>query len=220
MYQAPAAKGRREDGPFLVSETAFVTVVRMTLHEKRLSDYGSFLARWLEPDQPDALGPGTWDEAKSLELVRVGDDELFGGRAVGDPALARCCRAGLLLRCNDLDESHRISQGISTTEGSYWHGIMHRREPDFSNAKYWFRRVDHHPIYDDLPAVVRPVLDAAGNHPRLAVLAGSSWDPFAMVDLCETAWRESPPWTDVVRQIAHKEWWLLFDYCYQRAVAS
>jgi hypothetical protein len=48
-------------------------------------------------------------------------------------------QAGIWLYVDDLDRSHRISQNIHTPEGSYWHGIMHRREGDFSNAKYWFR---------------------------------------------------------------------------------
>lgn len=60
-----------------------------------------------------------------------------------------CLEAGLLLLWDHVDESHQISQ---TMEGQgtprtadYWHGIMHRREPDAGNAAWWFRRVGSHP---------------------------------------------------------------------------
>ena len=53
--------------------------------------------------------------------------------------MAQACLAGLWLYHDFLDESHSISQEIATSTGSFWHGIMHRREPDPSNAKYWFR---------------------------------------------------------------------------------
>ncbi len=48
-------------------------------------------------------------------------------------------RSALLLAAGDLDESHALSQNIHTPIGSYLHGIMHRREGDYGNAKYWFR---------------------------------------------------------------------------------
>ncbi len=56
--------------------------------------------------------------------------------ASAPPAIA----AGLLLYTDDLDESHKVSQCLSTELGALWHGIMHRREADFSNAGYWFRQ--------------------------------------------------------------------------------
>lgn len=58
--------------------------------------------------------------------------------------------AGLWLLAGDLDRSHSFSQQDASAEGSFWHGIMHRREGDFSNAAYWFRRVGHHPVLDGL----------------------------------------------------------------------
>ena len=64
--------------------------------------------------------------------------------------MALACMAGLWLRHDFLDESHRISQDLENPSGSYWHGIMHRRELDFSNAKYWFRRVGMHRVFEPL----------------------------------------------------------------------
>jgi hypothetical protein len=47
------------------------------------------------------------------------DDAAFG--RVADRDMAACCRSGLWLAFNFLDESHRISQDIDTPTGSYWH---------------------------------------------------------------------------------------------------
>ena len=56
-------------------------------------------------------------------------------RPVSRPGLV----AGIWLYVDDLDRSHTISQSLDTVEGSLWHAIMHRRESDFSNSKYWLR---------------------------------------------------------------------------------
>lgn len=49
-------------------------------------------------------------------------------------------RGGLLYAVDALEEAHAIFQDDHTAEGSYWHGMLHRREGDFSNAIYWFQR--------------------------------------------------------------------------------
>jgi hypothetical protein len=143
----------------------------------------------------------------------------FGGEHIRDRAMADACRAGLWL-CHDfLDASHTISQDIATTTGSYWHGLMHRREPDFSNAAYWFRRVGDHPVF-------------AALHEAAAALAGSTevddaarflrrqtrWDPFAFIDLCERCVAGRSSSERLCRQIQQREWELLFDYSYRQAV--
>src|SRR5689334_664586 len=69
-----------------------------------------------------------------------------------NPALAgrSDLAAGLWLYVDDLDRSHTISQGIHSPTGSLWHGIMHRREGDFSNSLYWMRRAESHPLFTTL----------------------------------------------------------------------
>ncbi len=69
---------------------------------------------------------------------------------VADDTLAPTLQAALWLYVDELDRSHRISQGIDNATGAYWHGIMHRREGDFSNSHYWFRKVGRHPAMADV----------------------------------------------------------------------
>jgi hypothetical protein len=71
-------------------------------------------------------------------LSRLGaltSDDAFAPHRVRDRGMADACRAGLFLYFNFLDESHAISQELHTSTGSYWHALMHRREPDFDNPK-------------------------------------------------------------------------------------
>ena len=130
--------------------------------------------------------------------------------------MAEACLAGLWLYADDLDRSHRISQGLHDREGSYWHGIMHRREGDYANAKYWFRRVGSHPIHEPLGGRARSFARDAGDDTAF-LCAQASWDPAAFVDLCEAACAGRNGATEVCRKIQQQEWHLLFDYCYRRA---
>ena len=74
-------------------------------------------------------------------LAALAPESLVAPRKLADRDMARACLCGLWLAHNYLDESHRISQEIENPTGSFWHAIMHRREGDYSNSKYWFRRV-------------------------------------------------------------------------------
>lgn len=99
----------------------------------------------------------------------------------GRPDLA----AALWLYVDDLDRSHTVSQGIENATGSFWHGIMHRREGDFSNSHYWMRR--------------------AAGHPLVAQL-----DPAKLVDDVAAAHGSDSP--DLVER-QRAEWKALFEWC-------
>jgi hypothetical protein len=59
--------------------------------------------------------------------------------------------AGLWLYIDDLHRSHELSQSMKDSTGAFWHGIMHRREGDFSNSHYWFDRAGKHPAMNAIP---------------------------------------------------------------------
>ncbi len=57
--------------------------------------------------------------------------------------------AGLWLYVDDLERCHRFAQAHEGEPSfDYCHAIMHRREGDFSNSRYWLRRVGTHPLLD------------------------------------------------------------------------
>ena len=116
---------------------------------------------------PAGLGPERRDSAMSVAAVMATVD--------GESALIQ---SAALLWHDHLDESHNFSQDIPSADGSFLHGIMHRREPDYSNAKYWFNRVGTHPAYPEI--LNRATQLVAGT--SLENLAGTQWDAAAMVD--------------------------------------
>lgn len=76
------------------------------------------------------------------------------------PTISESQLAGLWLLAGDLDQSHSISQRLEDNDGSYWHGIMHRREGDYFNAKYWMRRTGDHPVTQELKLKLPEYRDA------------------------------------------------------------
>jgi hypothetical protein len=139
---------------------------------------------------------------------------------VRDENMATACRAAMFLYHDFLDEAHELSQDLHTPEGSYWHAILHRREPDYDNAKYWFRRLGAHPVFDPLRAEAARL--AAPAHPPAAefLVRQPEWDPCAFVDLCEAVLAERESCMLLCQMIQRREWELLFDYCYRGAVGG
>ena len=134
-------------------------------------------------------------------------------------------KSGLLLWNDALDESHTISQELGNQTGSYWHGIMHRREPDYSNSKYWFGRVGTHPIFPALReralAILKEIPNPSDVLANIAqtIEADRNWDAYQFIDWCQAA--ENGSDTDVTRflqQVQAEEIKLLLAYSYQHAV--
>jgi len=140
----------------------------------------------LAPPAPPRSKDWLHEHLISFELEAV-------GATSRDKVAVAALRAGILLWHDFLDESHRSSQSIEGAGpgqlGDYWHAIMHRREPDYSNAKYWFRQIGPHPLFQQLrePAdsILKACPDAEASSWRNRMTRGSSWDPFAFVDLCQ-----------------------------------
>jgi hypothetical protein len=180
--------------------------------------YGSRCANLLQGNRLCELGPGVPNQAVYATLRELKASDLFDDCTVIDPQMADCCLSGLWLAHNFLDQSHTISQGVPTASGSFWHGIMHRREPDYANAKYWFRRVGEHPVF---PSLASRAGELAAQHPvddRAAFLVDcANWDPFAFVDLCQAVAVGRASSGLLCRHVAWAEWELLFDYCYRAA---
>ncbi len=167
------------------------------------------------PMSLDAGAPNS-DVGRRLRELKAGD--LFAGEPVNDPDMAEACLSALWLRHGFLDESHTLSQGIHTPTGSYWHGLMHRSEGDYPNAKYWFRRVGNHPVFAGLSVAAREIA-ALGDGPAARTMAAQdSWDPYYFIDMCGIAVGAGKPDDLLWCQVQRAEWEILFAYCYHGAM--
>ncbi len=183
--------------------------------------YAPAVAELLTERRLMPLGPGKPNEAMRPRLAALTTKDLFVSQSIRNGDEVDACLAGLWLYHDFLDESHALSQSLHSPSGSYWHGIMHRREPDFDNAKYWFRRLGRHPVFEPLHQAARELTDASVAHESARFLGVQSmWDPLGFVDLCEACLVGTSPCMVLCQQIQQREWELLFEYCFHRAIGE
>jgi hypothetical protein len=181
--------------------------------------YGSAFANLIGEARLNPLDAGRPNQAVRDDLEALSLDQAFAGQRLKDQDMANACVSAVWLYHNYLDESHTLSQSILSVTGSYWHGIMHRREPDPPNSKYWFRKVGHHAVFDQLALLAAQIVEAAPANPATIFLKDSAgWDPYAFVDLCDAALHGQASVDELCRQIQLLEWQLLFDFSYRQAI--
>jgi len=129
-----------------------------------------------------SLGPQTRKASLSIEKCETKITEALQNADANESSEKLILSAALLWH-DHLDDSHAISQSIHSPDGSYLHGIMHRREPDYPNAKYWFHKVGNHPAYIQLKERTKTLLANS----TVSGLTRGKWDPFAMVDAVSQA---------------------------------
>jgi hypothetical protein len=153
-------------------------------------------------------------------------DDLLGGISAGDLVTvpgkthaANAMFAGLWLWHDGLDESHRIAQKSSGDRAAdatlaFWHAIMHRREGDFSNSKYWYAQAGAHPVIAILANQVGSLVNHLPASKGLLRISVSGWNAPALVDLVEAV-EENPgdPDHQAAVELQRLEWRVLFDYC-------
>ena len=99
---------------------------------------------------------GTAEPSAILNTLRARASYPLRPETPFDPSLSKAIdhlevsdavKAGLHMLNDDLPKAHELAQaheGDKTHD--YWHAIVHRREGDFDNAKYWLGQVRRHPV--------------------------------------------------------------------------
>jgi hypothetical protein len=140
---------------------------------------------------------------------------------IRDMESAQAMLAGLWLWFDDLESSHRIAQDIASPTGCFWHAIMHRREGDFSNARYWYTRCQAHRVNHLLGAVTSAVVGSAPADARITHLIAGEWDGSAFASFVESVHRHpNDPRRAIAVHLQQAEWRALFHHCALAAAGS
>ena len=176
--------------------------------------YSDFIDRiFLRERLLEKLTPSEALDYELVQRIRAADDPTVAGNLpIGDPAHFLLVRGGLFYALDALSDAHGIFQEAKGDLGSYWHGLMHRREGDFDNARYWFRRAGVLPVFSEMHS-------AAAEHSEL-MARQMNWDPYLFTGQCEQARFGD---TDSLKELAHLqrvEFEVLFDYCWRKSAVA
>jgi hypothetical protein len=106
-------------------------------------------------------------------------------------------------------EGHRLVQDLSGDVAAYWHGMIHRREGDFDNARYWFRRAGELPHF--------AALHREASAESAVVARQTNWDPYLFTMLCEQH-KFGGEDTDHLVELQRIEFQVTFNYTWRQAI--
>jgi len=144
------------------------------------------------PELPPLRPEHVWHPGLDAEIARLSPLSEWIGTRADSAASGQALMAVLYLWNDNLELAHQLVQDLATSTGSALHGIMHRREGDYDNAKYWFRRAGDHPAWHglqsrasewlkDLAAKGGLPAGAAGEALRSITTQGI-WNPYLFTD--------------------------------------
>jgi hypothetical protein len=122
-------------------------------------------------------------------------------------------KAALYLYFDGFEEAHSIAQNHEGVGGNWVHALLHRREPDASNSRYWYRRTSiPRPLSGEIG---REVLGLLEQKPvpeleklKKKVAASKLWEPEIFVGLADPYVKEDPasPVYHLLARIQEAEW--------------
>jgi hypothetical protein len=137
--------------------------------------YSTFITEFLRQAQlPRVSAQEPMPDQRLIRWVAAAEDHEIA-EASGQEA--RCIRSLLLIAAGGLDQAHRIVQEMSTGDGAYIHGMVHRIDDDFDNARYWFRRAG---VQSAAPEMYRRAAAVSAT-----VASRPTWDPFVVTEMVE-----------------------------------
>jgi len=155
---------------------------------------------------------------RAAELLGALTPETVLSRGKTSPCDAAAVLAALWLRHDYLAESHQLSQAIDTPTGSYWHAIMHRREGDFWNSKYWLNKCRGHPALAAISRQAVDVINASPADKSIMKLTLGDFDAHGFVDVVEAVHNQTPDSIpadarhDILVALQQIEWQVLFEH--------
>ena len=176
----------------------------------------------LTTSETPELGPGPRPGVQTLAELNQRLDRLLSQTPL-PRARQELLRCTILLWHDHHETAHEICQQIENPDGSWLHGLLHRREPDYGNARYWFHRVGRHPAFSLLAVAVAGLLESSAQQPLSEkLLPRGQWNPFAFVAECAQAAGRSGSLAQrgFLRQIQALEFEVLLEYFWHGPSAS
>jgi len=177
-----------------------------------MNESGALLDLLKTPDLPD-LGPGPRAGVESLSRLDTKLQSIFKNSTI-PPGRQELIRAVILLWHDHHETAHGIAQDLETADGAFIHGMVHRREPDYGNSKYWFRRVGNHPAFAGIANRAGQLLQSSQSALGSQLIRNGTWDPMAFIDASERVSKRSTsdPDAALLRQIQKLETECLLEY--------